>query len=255
MCCPLRAAGWPHNRCVCGRYAASKDGTEVAGWFEAEQLPDFELPPRFNIAPTQESFIVADHEGTRTVDVARWGLIPSWSKDASRASSMINARCETVANKPAYRSAFKRRRCLVPVDGYYEWQAGALGASGGAGTRPPKQPFYIHSADGHPLALAGLFEDWRGPDGTVRTFTVLTQDPPNWLSRVHDRMPVIVQSDMWHPWLSGVTQESEVGGLLRLIVDHSAQGLEAYPVSTAVNRSSNEGPDLTMPVGPILHVG
>jgi putative SOS response-associated peptidase YedK len=219
----------------------------VGGWFHAEQLPDVELPPRYNVAPTAESYVVLDHDGTRAVDVARWGLVPSWSKDVSRANRMINARSETVAEKPAYRSAFKRRRCLVPVDGYYEWQV--------AGTHAPKQPFFIHAQEHGLLALAGLYEDWHGPDGSMRTFTVLTQEPPSWLGRIHDRMPVIVQSDRWQPWLSPETSEADLDDLLVDITRHSAQGLQAYPVATLVNRATHEGPHLTESIGPPVPVG
>lgn len=234
---------------MCGRYAASREATEIAGWFEAEQLPDVELPPRYNVAPTSESYIVLDDDETRVVETARWGLIPSWSKDANHASRMINARSETVAHKPAFRSAFKRRRCLVPVDGYYEWHTDHTGA------RARKQPYFIHAVDGRLLALAGLFEDWHSPEGNVRTFTVLTQQPPAWLARIHDRMPVIVQPDMWSRWLDPATKQDELEPLLADIAQHSAQGLEAYPVATVVNRATNEGANLTDAIGPPLPVG
>lgn len=234
---------------MCGRYAAARDVVEVGAWFHAEQLPDLELPPRYNVAPTAKSYIVLEHDGARMVETAQWGLVPSWSKDASRGSRMINARSETVAQKPAYRSAFKRRRCLVPVDGYYEWQVGA------AGTRAPKQPFFIHARNRDLLALAGLYEDWHGPDGRLRTFTVLTQEPPSWLGRVHDRMPVIVHSDMWQPWLSPTTEEADLDDLLVHITQLSAHGLEAYPVTPLVNRATHEGPQLTESVGPPVPVG
>lgn len=233
---------------MCGRYAAARDAAEVGAWFHAEQLPDVELPPRYNVAPTAESYIVLDQDGTRAVHVARWGLIPSWSKDASRASRMINARSETVAEKPAYRAAFKRRRCLVPVDGYYEWQVTS------ALTRGAKQPFFIHARGHELLALAGLYEDWHGPEGSIRTFTVLTQNPPSWLGRIHDRMPVIVQSDEWHMWLSPHTDEADLEVLLADITRHSAQGLEAYPVATLVNRATHEGLHLTESIGPPIPV-
>lgn len=234
---------------MCGRYAASREATEIAGWFEAEQLPEVELPPRYNVAPTSESYIVLDDDGSRTVDLARWGLIPSWSKDSSHGSRMINARSETVADKPAFRAAFKRRRCLVPVDGYYEWHTDE------SGTRARKQPYFIHAVDEHPLALAGLYEDWLGPEGNVRTFTVLTQQPPRWLAQIHDRMPVIVQPNTWSSWLSPATKQDELDPMLVEIAQHSAQGLEAYPVATVVNRATNEGANLTDAIGPPLRVG
>lgn len=232
---------------MCGRYAAAKDAAELAGWYRAEQLPVVELPARYNIAPTSEAYIVIDEHDTRAIEVARWGLIPSWSKDESRASRMINARVETIAEKPAYRAAFRRRRCLVPVDGYYEWQVGD-------GPRAPKQPYFIHRRDGASIALAGLFEDWQGPTGNVRSFTIITQDASQGLARIHDRMPVIVDEGAWSTWLDPATESDEVMAVLTESV-MNGHGLEAYPVSTAVNKASNDGPQLLTPVGPEVHLG
>lgn len=227
---------------------------EVAEWSHAQQLPAIELPARYNIAPTQDSYIVVDELGVRSVEVARWGLIPSWSSDPGHAARMINARSETVAQKPAYRAAFRKRRCLVPVDGYYEWQASS-GKSGGAELRPHKQPFYIRPVTDEPLGLAGLFEDWEGPDGLVRTFTILTQDARSPLDRVHDRMPVVVDPRHWEMWLDPHTPADEVLLLLADLMAEPLVPLEAYPVSTAVNKSMNDGPQMREPVGPLLDVG
>jgi putative SOS response-associated peptidase YedK len=162
---------------------------------------------------------------------------------------MINARSETVADKPAYRSAFKRRRCLVPVDGYYEWQPG------GPAARAAKQPFFIHDRAGDPLALAGLFEDWHGPEGPVRTFTVLTQDASPWLQRIHDRMPVIVDRESWSTWLEDPLTDEQFANILQLSREDASRNLDAYPVSTRVNKAGNEGEDLIVPIGPALHIG
>lgn len=233
---------------MCGRYAAAKDAAELAGWFRVEQMPVVELSPRYNLAPTSEAYIVVNEDGSRVIETARWGLIPAWSKDASRASRMINARAETVAEKPAYRAAFRRRRCLVPADGYYEWQAGD-------GARAPKQPFYIHRADGRPLAMAGLFEDWQGPGGPVRTFTVLTRDAVGSLGRIHDRMPVMVEEDGWASWLDPDSTQESVAVILEQSLLVGDDPLEAYPVSTQVNKATNEGPELRSPIGPPLPVG
>ncbi len=249
-----RATTRAHNRGVCGRYAAARDAVEIADWFEAEQLPADELPARYNIAPTQESYIVIDEAGVRAVEIARWGLVPSWSTDATRAARMINARSETVAEKPAYRSAFRRRRCLVPVDGYYEWQAVTSGSAAGT-SRVRKQPFYIHEANHELLALAGLFEDWTGPQGSVRTFTILTQDSRAPLDRIHDRMPVVVDPEHWGVWLDPHAPVAEVSELVNELVEGRETHLQAYPVSMAVNKSSNEGPQMRAPVGPRLPVG
>ena len=237
-----------HNGSVCGRYAAAKDAAELAGWFRAEQMPVVELPARYNLTPTSEAYIVVNEDGERVIETARWGLIPSWSKDATRASRMINARVETVAEKPAYRAAFRRRRCLVPADGYYEWQAGV-------GARTPKQPFYIHRADGRPLAMAGLFEDWQGPTGPVRTFTVLTRDAVGSLGRIHDRMPVVVDEDGWEGWLDPSSTQEAVASVLEEALLAGDDRLEAYPVSTRVNKATNEGPELRTPIGPPVPVG
>lgn len=233
---------------MCGRYAAAKDAAELAGWFQAEQMPVVELPPRYNLAPTAEAYIVVNDDGSRVIETARWGLIPAWSKDASRASRMINARVETVAEKPAYRAAFRRRRCLVPADGYYEWQTGV-------GARAPKQPFYIHRADSRPLAMAGLFEDWQGPSGPVRTFTVLTRDAVGSLGRIHDRMPVLVEDDGWEGWLDPASTGESLESILEEALLVGDDQLEAYPVSTRVNKATNEGPELRAPIGPPVPVG
>ena len=233
---------------MCGRYAAAKDAAELADWFRAEQMPVAELPARYNLAPTSEAYIVVNEDGTRVIETARWGLIPAWSKDATRASRMINARVETVAEKPAYRAAFRRRRCIVPADGYYEWQAGD-------GARATKQPFYIHCADGRPLAMAGLFEDWQGPSGPVRSFTVLTRDAIGWLGRIHDRMPVMIEEDGWAGWLDPASTQESVSSILEEALVVGDDQLEAYPVSTQVNKATNEGPALREPIGPSVPVG
>ena len=230
---------------MCGRYAAAREAGEVADWFEVEQLPVTELPRRYNVTPTSEAYIVVDDDGVRALQIARWGLIPSWSKDATRASRMINARSESVAEKPAFRAAFRRRRCLVPADGYYEWQAPEIGGV--------KQPFFIHRGDGGQLAFAGLFEDWVGPHGPVRSFCVLTQDAVPSLSTIHDRMPVIVQPDAWQRWID--PNSPGVPALLEDVQVESSMGLQAYPVSTQVNRPGNDDPTLIAPVGPVSLVG
>lgn len=232
---------------MCGRYAASRDAVEIAQIYGAEQIPVDEPAPRipnFNVTPTSEVFIVADDDGSRAVHAARWGLIPSWSKDASRAARMINARSETVAEKPAYRSAYRHRRCIVPADGYYEWQA----AESGRG----KQPFFISDTDGQPLSFAGLYETWESPDGPVLSCTILTQDAQGPLSTIHDRMPVLVPMSDVTAWLDPVDQDP--GQLLHhLTGDRSiVRALRAFPVSTAVNKPINNGAHLLDPIGPDL---
>lgn len=232
---------------MCGRYAALRDAAEIADIFGAEELPfsgsqdGSGLPriPNFNVTPTSEVFIVLDDfDGQRRVDSAHWGLIPSWSKDASRSSRMINARSETVAAKPAYRAAFRRRRCLVPADGYYEWQA-----SDGK----MKQPFFIHRTDERVLAFAGLYEDWEGPQGSVRSCTLLTQDARGALAAIHDRMPLPVASMHWSDWLDPTSVNAEQ--ILDVVLSEDpTTDLTWYPVSTAVNKPANNGPALLEPI-------
>jgi len=245
---------------MCGRYAASRDAVEIADYFAAEQIPmdaggREPRVPNFNITPTSEVFIVLeDADAVRQVDIARWGLIPSWSKDARRASRMINARSESVAEKPAYRAAFRRRRCLIPADGYFEWQVPQANVPGATA---PKQPFFIHRADGAPLAFAGLYEDWHSPDGPVRSCTILTQDARGQLARVHDRMPVLVAAADWQAWLEHQEQDPSVLSSLvdRLRNDAVLDGISAYPISTRVNKPANNDATLLDPIGPAMDVG
>ncbi len=230
---------------MCGRYAASREASELGDWFRVEELPSTELAPRFNVAPTSEVYIVVDEDKSRRLTVARWGLIPSWSSDASRASRMINARSEFVATKPSFRAAFRRRRCVVPADGYYEWRP----TPDGAGSR--KQPFYIYPRGREPLAMAGLFEDWHGPHGEMRTCTILTQEAVGPVADIHDRMPVEVPESWLERWLDPDLEDAR--GALEDICAQSRTGVEAgsrdfYPVSTRVNAPVNEGADLITPV-------
>lgn len=245
---------------MCGRYAASRDAVEIADYFGAEQIPmdaGGRAPrvPNYNVTPTSEVFIVLeDADAVRQVDIARWGLIPSWSKDAHRASRMINARSESVADKPAYRAAFRRRRCLVPADGYFEWQAPNVNAPGASRA---KQPFFIHNVDGSPLAFAGLYEDWDGPDGPVRSCTILTQDAQGQLARIHDRMPVLVAAADWQAWLEPKEHDPSVLAPLvdRLRHDSTVDELQAYPISTRVNKPTNNDATLVDPIGPAMNMG
>jgi putative SOS response-associated peptidase YedK len=189
----------------------------------------------------------------RELRVVRWGLVPSWAKDVSIGSRLINARAETLSEKPAYRRAFARRRCLLPADGYYEWQVlpPAPGTEGATGKAPKKvkQPFFIHRADGGPLAFAGLYELWRDravPDGEPASWlwsaTIVTTSAPDELGQIHDRMPMVIAPDSWADWLDPAnTDTSDLQGLL---VPAVSDGLESYPVSTAVNSVRHNGPDL-----------
>jgi putative SOS response-associated peptidase YedK len=184
----------------------------------------------------------------RQLRVVRWGLVPFWAKDAKIGSRMINARAETVGEKPAFRRAFAQRRCLLPADGYYEWQQ-----QDGA----PKQPIYITRADGRPLAFAGLYELWRDPsvppddaDAWLWTTTVITTSAPDDLGHIHDRMPMVIDPASWGEWLDPANRD--VSDLRSLLVPAVVSGLTTYPVSTAVNSVRNNGPELIEPLNPGL---
>ena len=246
---------------MCGRYAATKDTAELVEEFEAVVVEAEDLAPDYNVAPTKRVRLVVDREidgvATRTLEVGRWGLVPSWAKDPSIGSRMINARAETVASKPAFRSAFAKRRCLVPADGYYEWyQPTEQGAPVGRGGKPLKQPFYIHPTDGSSLAMAGLYEWWRDPsrsDGDPEawrlTCTVITTASSGDLGRIHDRMPMTVARPDWTAWLDPAVGSDEA---TEILAPATTVPLEAYPVSTLVNSVRNNGPELVAPLPPSM---
>jgi putative SOS response-associated peptidase YedK len=193
--------------------------------------------PRYNIAPTQPVLAAyLDDDGQRGLTFFQWGLIPSWSKDVSLGAKMINARSETVAEKPAFRNAFKRRRCLIPADGFYEWQK----------QNGKKQPIYIHGTDGRPFALAGLWEVWQDPEGTrLQTCTILTTTPNELMAAIHDRMPVIIEPEDYATWLEPGQNPDTALHLLR---PYPAEKMAAYPVSTAVNNPRNDSPECIQPL-------
>ena len=245
---------------MCGRYASSRTPDDLAEEFEVvDPRLSKELPADYNVAPTKEVYAVLDRPPKddpeaapaehRQLRALRWGLVPSWAKDPAIGNKMINARMETVAEKPAFRRAFASRRCLLPADGYYEWYpTEQLGKSG----RPLKQPFFIHPKDGSVLAMAGLYEIWKDPtredDDPERfrwTCTVLTTDAPDELGRIHDRMPLLVPREQRSAWLDPSTPKDDV---LDLLVPAQQTGLEAYPVSTKVGNVRNNGPELVEPL-------
>ncbi|MFA7324798.1 MAG: SOS response-associated peptidase [Candidatus Nanopelagicales bacterium] len=229
---------------MCGRIVLAKDPIENAGFFQLSLFPERILEPDYNLAPSKEVYIIVDkraEDGThqRALEIARWGLVPSWAKDPAIGNRLTNARSETVSEKPSFREAFARRRCLVPVDGYYEWYASAQETAPG---RPRKQPFYLHDPQERPLAIAGLYEWWRaGPsEPWLLTCTLLTRAATPDLARIHDRMPVIVPPHQWGWWLDN-SQRVDVNELAPAV-------LEAHAVSTAVNSSRSSGPALIEPI-------
>ena len=248
---------------MCGRYASSRRPEDLIEEFEVvdNKVPE-PLAPDYNVAPTKEVYAVverpprtdaedkkSDAEPERQLRTLRWGLVPSWAKDPSIGNRMINARMETVAEKPAFRRAFSTRRCLLPADGYFEWYPTEEKTKAG---KPRKQPFFIRPRDGGSLAMAGLYEIWRDPtrdeDDPQRfrwTCTVITTDAEDDVGRIHDRMPLMVEPDRWQSWLDPRTPKESLLGLLT----PAAPGrLEAYPVSTLVGNVRNNGPELLDPL-------
>lgn len=221
---------------MCGRFTLTASPDQLTALFELPQEPV--VVPRYNIAPTQPVAIVRinPQAAAREWALTYWGLVPSWSKDPSMGARMINARSETVTEKPAFRAAFKRRRCLVPASGFYEWKKEGKG----------KQPYYITTPDGSPFAIAGLWEYWEGADGSaLESCTLLTTSANALMQPLHDRMPVIVQPDDYAQWLGSGRDETPqaLDQLQHLLRPYADDGLIAYPVSTYVNNTRNEGAD------------
>src|SRR5215212_1960485 len=221
---------------VCGRFSQQRPASELAEIFAAEPLAE-ELGPRFNVAPTDEAYVVVQREERRAVVAYRWGLIPHWAESAKVASRMFNARSETLGRSPAFADALRRKRCLVPVDGFYEWQR--IGAR--------RQPFAVHRTDGRPLVLAGLWSGWHDAsiERVVRTFTIITTGPNEQMSGLHDRMPVVLPDESWSQWLD---PDADVDGLLPLFEPSDEITLAIDPVADLVNNVRNNGPELVRPI-------
>jgi putative SOS response-associated peptidase YedK len=220
---------------MCGRFTLTVSARVLADLFQIEELPNLE--PRYNIAPTQPVLIVrVTAASRREFAETRWGLIPSWAKDPKIGARMINARAETVAEKPSFRSAVRSRRCLIPADGFYEWRK----VPGG------KQPYLIRFADASPFAFAGLWERWPGGDGgPVESCSIITTTPNRLVAEIHDRMPVIVPNQRHVDWLQPELPPQLLGELL---VPHTSQGMEAIPVSKHVNSPANDDPMCITPI-------
>ena len=219
---------------MCGRYTLIASPEALRALFGYDERPNF--PPRYNIAPTQPIAIVRMVEGKRQFALVRWGFLPSWADDPKTFSLLINARGETVRGKPAYQAAMKRRRCLIPADGFYEWRARG----------PGKRPFYVRARSGAPLAFAGLWETWTGPNGEeLDTAAVVTTRANKTLGDLHERMPVIVPVAAFDLWLN----TADVDAAAALITPAPEGLLEACEVSTAVNRTANDDPNLIEPLG------
>jgi putative SOS response-associated peptidase YedK len=244
---------------MCGRFVSSSPPDEIAKYFDVDQTAEqaLEHTANYNTAPTTDVFVVYEDGGTRRLDTFHWGLVPAWAKDLSVGNRMINARAETVASKPAFRRAFAKRRCILPVDGFYEWKA--------VPGQKRKQPYFIHRPDGEPFAFAGLWEQWKGTPGgggdeaaagdpvTVRSTTILTGAANETMSAIHDRMPIILPPSAWATWLSPEEHDTEALG--KFLVPAPNELITFHPVSTDVNSVRNNGEHLPDQVDPVADDG
>jgi putative SOS response-associated peptidase YedK len=225
---------------MCGRFTLTDPDADLAVQFNLPEIPD--MPPRYNIAPTQPVAAVrmAAESTVREIVLLHWGLIPFWAKDSRIGARMINARSETVAEKPAFRTAFQHRRCLVVADGFYEWQK----------QNGIKQPFFIRLRGARTFAFAGLWERWKGSDDDlIESCTLLTTEPNDLLRPLHNRMPVILHPDDYDLWLNPQIQEAEP--LQRLLYPYPPEEMDAYPVSRYVNSPDHDDPRC---IEPLSHV-
>jgi len=241
---------------MCGRFVAVSSPALVAERFAVDEIDATvgeASAPDFNVAPRRNVLVVREHEDRRVLSRLRWGLVPPWAKDPGAGDRMINARAETVADKPAYRRAFAKKRCIIPADGFYEWKRTGAPAGGG---KPVKQPYFIHRRDGEPLAFAGLWEVWKVPDdlrtelgagdGWLRSCAIVTGPANDVVAPIHDRMPVVLPESAWKEWLD--PENHDVESLSRLLVPAPSEWFEVYTVSRAVNNTRNNGPDLVLPM-------
>ncbi len=220
---------------MCGRYTRKYTWREVRAFLDIRFPERLELTPSYNVAPTQAAPIVRGSERGREMVMARWGLVPGWADDPKIGTRMINARAETVDSKPAFRSAFRRRRCVVPITGFYEWQARETG---------PKQPFYTTRADDRIMCLAGLWETWDKGEGPLETYTVITTSANGLLAPIHARMPVVLEPESVGAWLG----DDEAGDLSALLRPAADGVLQTVPVSTRVGNVANDSESLTEPI-------
>jgi len=223
---------------MCGRFTLIVDTTELSETFPQFNLPT-DLTPRYNIAPSQAVAVVPNN-GQNRVEFFRWGLIPAWATDPSIGNRMINARAESLREKPAFRAAYKRRRCLVLADGFYEWRKEP--------GRKTKTPIYVRLSSGKPFAFAGLWEAWHAPDeSTLLSCTIITTTPNSLLEQIHNRMPVILDPQAYDLWLDPAEQDPKV--LDEWLKPYPAAQMTAYAVSTVVNNPAMDGPECIVPVG------
>jgi putative SOS response-associated peptidase YedK len=231
---------------MCGRFVSASSPQDVARYFGAT-LPEETLVENYNVAPTDPLYAIIHGDGAPRMDVFRWGLVPAWAKDKKIAASMINARAETIATKPAFARLFASRRCIVPATGFYEWRTTA---APGSSSKPTKQPYFIHRADHEPLAMAGIWSSWHDPavEAAARLVTagIITTAANGTMAPIHDRMPVMLPVSTWERWLDPAMRD--IVWLESLLVPAPDELLTLYPVSTDVNSVRNGGARLLEPV-------
>lgn len=236
-------------RSMCGRFVSASSPEQIAEYFGAA-FDGETLGENFNVAPTNDIYaVVAGADGQPRLEVFHWGLIPVWAKDRKVGQKMINARSETLADKPAYKGDFKKHRCLIPMDGFFEWKAGDPEGPLTKAGKPMKQPMFIHRLDGEPLAVAGLWSAWKDKDDPgadwLHSATVVTTSANGTMRPVHDRMPVILPRSAWATWLDPDNQELET--LSGLLIPAADSILTMHPVTTDVNNVRNRGAELILP--------
>jgi putative SOS response-associated peptidase YedK len=222
---------------MCGRFTQQRPASELAEIFAAEPIVE-DPGPRYNVAPTDEALVVVQRDGRRAITTYRWGLIPHWADSAKVGSRMFNARVETLTDSPAFRDSLRRKRCVVPVESFYEWRR--------EGTI--SQPYLIGRSDGLPLAFAGLWDGWRDPTTNElrRTFTIVTTTPNETMAPIHDRMPVALADGQWEAWID--PSAADIGELLAMLDSRRVPELVVRPVSRLVNDVRNDGPELVAPI-------
>lgn len=222
---------------MCGRFVSISSPDLLAAHFDVDEVRTPRLDERYNVAPSQDVYAVVDHEDGRRLGALRWGLVPFWASAPGEGPTPINARLETVRSKRLFADSFARRRCIIPADGFYEWQRRESG---------PKQPYYLHAPDGAPLAFAGLWSAWRDredPDAEpVMSCAILTTRAAGPVEEVHPRMPVVLPDGVWADWLDVTGADPE--GLHRTLLELPAPELVLRPITTRVNNVRNEGPEL-----------
>jgi putative SOS response-associated peptidase YedK len=233
---------------MCGRYALNISGDDLALEYNANNPNTAYTASNWNISPTTTIPFISESKNrsvTRDINLASWGLIPSWAKDSSRQANAINARVESISEKPSFRSAFKSRRCLVPVSGYYEWATEL-------GQYRPKQPFFISNKESKTLAIAGIYEEWVNPESNqvLATAAIITRSAVGIVAPIHNRMPVILPSTLWADWLTpNELSKSEVVDYLHMLdLPNPDEQLRFWPVSEEVNNARNSGPALANPI-------